>query len=156
MLSTTAILLAPLCLCIARPAHGMHTLCMQGIKINIIDTPGHADFGGEVERVLNMCDGKPLTGHPLGWTGGRPCCSCGHINVITARADSVTADVTYHLSLVTEMSVFCPYVSNAPAEHKTIIRTLHLRFSCRGIHTSKEPPSILSMVLSCDISWDSL
>ena len=32
----------------------------QGVKINIVDTPGHADFGGEVERVLKMVDGVLL------------------------------------------------------------------------------------------------
>ena len=32
----------------------------NGVKINIIDTPGHADFGGEVERVLKMADGVLL------------------------------------------------------------------------------------------------
>lgn len=35
-------------------------LTWGGIKINIVDTPGHADFGGEVERVLNMVDGALL------------------------------------------------------------------------------------------------
>jgi GTP-binding protein len=30
------------------------------IKLNIVDTPGHADFGGEVERVMNMVDGVLL------------------------------------------------------------------------------------------------
>ena len=32
----------------------------KGVKINIVDTPGHADFGGEVERVLKMVDGVLL------------------------------------------------------------------------------------------------
>src|SRR6188508_3098521 len=32
----------------------------QGVKINIVDTPGHADFGGEVERGLTMVDGVLL------------------------------------------------------------------------------------------------
>src|SRR4030065_1813360 len=52
----------------------------RGVKINIIDTPGHADFSGEVERVISMADGcllvvdsvegampenKVVLGHPL-------------------------------------------------------------------------------------------
>ncbi|HEY0133104.1 MAG TPA: GTP-binding protein, partial [Nannocystis sp.] len=33
------------------------SLTYKGVRINLVDTPGHADFGGEVERVLNMVDG---------------------------------------------------------------------------------------------------
>src|SRR4030067_1413336 len=35
----------------------------NGIKINIIDTPGHADFGGEVERGVQRPDGSPCVAH---------------------------------------------------------------------------------------------
>ena len=36
------------------------SIVWEGVRINIVDTPGHADFGGEVERVLGMVDGVLL------------------------------------------------------------------------------------------------
>jgi GTP-binding protein len=36
------------------------SVMFNGVKINIVDTPGHADFGGEVERTLRMVDGVLL------------------------------------------------------------------------------------------------
>jgi GTP-binding protein len=42
----------------------------KGVKINIVDTPGHADFGGEVERVLNMVDGVLLLVDARRWNWG--------------------------------------------------------------------------------------
>ncbi len=55
---------------------------MQGIKINIIDTPGHADFGGEVERVLNMCDGE-LVQHTA--NNATDCKQCFRIDSLKTR-----------------------------------------------------------------------
>src|SRR5690606_7722160 len=36
------------------------SITWQGVRINLVDTPGHADFGGEVERALTMVDGVLL------------------------------------------------------------------------------------------------
>ena len=79
----------------------------DGARINIIDTPGHADFGGEVERILSMCDGVILLNDaaegPLPQTkfvlskalalGIRPIVMINKIDRADARPDEVLNEV---------------------------------------------------------------
>jgi GTP-binding protein len=79
----------------------------QGIKVNIIDTPGHADFGGEVERILSMADGALVlvdaAEGPLPQTkfvltkalkkGIRPIIIINKIDRADARADDVLNEI---------------------------------------------------------------
>ncbi len=79
----------------------------KGTKINIIDTPGHADFGGEVERVLNMADGvlllvdafegtMPQTRFVLGKAlemGKKPIVVVNKVDKQNCRPDEVTEQV---------------------------------------------------------------
>jgi GTP-binding protein len=86
----------------------------KGIKINIIDTPGHADFGGEVERVLNMADGvlllvdafegaMPQTRYVLGKAialGKKPILVINKVDKENCRPDEVhesVFDLMFHL-----------------------------------------------------------
>ncbi len=79
----------------------------KDVKINIIDTPGHADFGGEVERVLNMADGvlllvdafegpMPQTRYVLGKAialGLKPIVVVNKVDKENCRPDEVQEDV---------------------------------------------------------------
>lgn len=86
----------------------------KGVKINIIDTPGHADFGGEVERVLKMADGvlllvdalegpMPQTRFVLGKAialGLKPIVVVNKVDKDNCRPDEVQQDIfelMYHL-----------------------------------------------------------
>ncbi|MDE2001788.1 MAG: translational GTPase TypA [Patescibacteria group bacterium] len=81
-------------------------------KINIIDTPGHADFGGEVERVLNMADGALLLVDaqegPMPQTRFvlKKALSMGHkIIVVINKIDKPNARVNYVLDKVLELFI---------------------------------------------------
>jgi len=81
-------------------------------KINIIDTPGHADFGGEVERVLNMADGALLLVDaqegPMPQTRFvlKKALSMGHkIIVVINKIDKPNARVNYCLEKVIELFI---------------------------------------------------
>ena len=81
-------------------------------KINIIDTPGHADFGGEVERVLNMADGSLLLidaqEGPMPQTRFvlKKALAMGHkIIVVINKVDKKNARVNYALDKVIELFI---------------------------------------------------
>ena len=81
-------------------------------KINIIDTPGHADFGGEVERVLNMADGALLIidaqEGPMPQTRFvlKKALAMGHkIIVVINKIDKKNARVNYALDKVIELFI---------------------------------------------------
>ncbi len=84
----------------------------KGIKINIIDTPGHADFGGEVERVLAMADGSLLLVDaqegPMPQTRFvlKKALAIGHtIIVVINKIDKPNARVNYTLEKVLELFI---------------------------------------------------
>ncbi|PIR89396.1 MAG: translational GTPase TypA [Candidatus Harrisonbacteria bacterium CG10_big_fil_rev_8_21_14_0_10_40_38] len=84
----------------------------NGVKVNIIDTPGHADFGGEVERVLNMADGSLLLVDaqegPMPQTRFvlKKALELGHkIIVVINKIDKPSSRVNYVLEKVIELFV---------------------------------------------------
>ena len=102
----------------------------KNVKINIIDTPGHADFGGEVERVLNMADGVLLLVDAFEGTmpqtrfvlqkalgmGKKPIVVINKVDKLNCRPDEVQEevfDLMFHLNATEEQLDFTTIYGSA-------------------------------------------
>lgn len=104
----------------------------QNIKINIIDTPGHADFAGEVERVLGMADGAILlvdaAEGPLPQTTFvlKQALKLGlKVIVVVNKIDKPIADPTKTLGLVEDL--FLNYADNEAALHFPVLYAIGMQ-----------------------------
>ncbi|KAM0681875.1 hypothetical protein MDAP_002840 [Mitosporidium daphniae] len=116
----------------------------QGYRINIVDTPGHADFGGEVERVLGMVDGVALvvdaTEGPMAQTkfvlskalrrGLAPIVVVNKVDRETSRTDQVDSDI---------LDLFCMLGAN----EKQMAYPILFASAKEGWATEINPSSIL-------------
>jgi GTP-binding protein len=120
----------------------------KGVKINIVDTPGHADFGGEVERVMNMVDGVLLlvdsVDGPMPQTKFvlRKALQAGHQAIVVVnKIDRPNARVNYVVNATFDLFVDLG-ASDEQAEFATVYTNALLGHAGRSplkIHESLEP-----------------
>jgi GTP-binding protein len=137
----------------------------KGIKINIVDTPGHADFGGEVERVMNMVDGVLLlvdsVDGPMPQTKFvlRKALQAGHQAIVVVnKVDRPNARVNYVVNATFDLFVDLG-ANDEQAEFATVYTNALLGHAGRSplkIHESLEPlfEAILDRIPPPDVDVD--
>ncbi|MCG8348448.1 MAG: translational GTPase TypA [Chloroflexales bacterium] len=137
----------------------------RGVKINIVDTPGHADFGGEVERVMNMVDGVLLlvdaVDGPMPQTKFvlRKALQAGHRAIVVVnKIDRPQARPNYVVNATFDLFVDLG-ANDEQAEFATIYTnalTGHAGRSSLKLHESLEPlfEAILDCIPSPDVDTD--
>jgi GTP-binding protein len=134
----------------------------KGVKINIVDTPGHADFGGEVERVMNMVDGVLLlvdsVDGPMPQTKFvlRKALQAGHKAIVVVnKVDRPNARVNWVVNATFDLFVDLG-ASDEQAEFATVYTNALLGHAGRSplkIHESLEPlfEAILDRIPAPDV-----
>ena len=137
----------------------------KGVKINIVDTPGHADFGGEVERVMNMVDGVLLlvdsVDGPMPQTKFvlRKALQAGHQAIVVVnKVDRPNARVNWVVNATFDLFVDLG-ASDEQAEFATVFTNALLGHAGRSplkIHESLEPlfEAILDRIPAPDVDAD--